>query len=338
MSGRFVGSLVAAAMAAVVVSLATVPVAGQVAGQGALADPATERDRNFKPIACPQISDFAAFHRCALEKMKAFSPRRTPDGKPDMNGKWNRSRGAMDIEELHGQYGGEGTSAIVPPSKSLVVDPANGRIPYQPWAAEIRRKIASFSSPTIDTVASPADKAYAFVSPSAMCFQLGSQRLGYSSDTYIIQQPDTIVFFKDRIHSHRIVPLDGRPHVGSNIRMWNGDPRGRWEGDTLVIDTTNSNDLTWFDHIGTFMTEGAHLVERLTFVDENTIHYEETITDAKVFTQPWKIVLAWQRSADKGVEKEIWYDDSRENCDIGLQRQFSLGLKPYPGFWAIAPK
>jgi hypothetical protein len=335
MSGRFVGSVVAAATVAVVVSLATARVTGQFRDRDPI--PGTiDPDRSMKPTACTEVSNPAVFHRCAVEKMKAFSPqRRTADGKPDMNGIWNPSRGAMDIEEIFGQYG-EGTNGNTPPMKSLVVDPVNGKIPYQPWALEVRRKIASYSSPTIDAKSDPADLPYAFISPSAMCFQLGPMRTGYSGSIQTVQQPDQFIFFHGRVHTHRIIPTDGRPHLGRNIKTWEGDSRGRWEGNTLVIDTTNMNGLSWFDHVGTFVTEDTHLIERLTYVDENTIHYEMAITDPKIFTQPWKIATAWQRSMSR--RNEEWFDDSRENCDIGLQGQLHLGMKPYPGFWAIAPK
>ena len=200
---------------------------------------------------------------------------------------------------------------------------------------EVRRKISSFSSPTKDQVADPADKAYAYVSPSAMCLQLGPEREAYSGGTTIVQRPRESVFFKGRIHTHRIIPMDGRPHLDGKIRNWNGDSRGHWEGETLVIDTTNLNGRTWFDHIGTFTSDEARLEERINFIDENTLHYEETITDPQVFTQPWTISLGWLRSP---AETDIWYDDSRENCHIGLERQFNLGLKPYPEYSAIAPK
>ena len=332
MSGRMC-SVLTAAMALAVVSMATAAPGGQ-GGEG----PKPQARGFAGGSVCPEANNPAVFHPCALEKLKTFTAkRRTPDGKPDMNGIWNPSRGAMDIEEITAQYGEHTPDGRSPRAKSLIVEPANGKIPYQPWAAEARRKISSFSSPTVGMVASPADKAYAFVSPSAMCFQIGPQRQAYSGPTHIVQQPDSIFFFKDRMHTHRVIPMGDRPHVGSAITLWNGDSRGRWEGETLVIDTTNLNGLTWFDHIATFTSPNVHLIERLTFIDDKTLHYEETVIDPQVFTQPWKIALALMRSPAQGDDAEISYDDSRENCDVGLPIQYNLGLKPYPGFLAIAP-
>jgi hypothetical protein len=333
---RYVPSTRIAAAAVSIALLGTAVASGQspspqtLGPRGSLSNP--------RASSCPEAGNPAVFYPCALEKVKTFkAQRRTSEGKPDMNGIWAPSRGAMDIEEITNQYGEFTPDGRSPRQKSLIVDPANGKIPYQPWAAEARRKISSFSSPAVNTKPSPDDKAYAFVSPSAMCFQIGPQRQAYSGPTQIVQQSDAIYFFKDRMHTHRIIPMDNRPHVGSRIRLWNGDSRGRWEGDTLVVETTNLNGLTWFDHIGTFMSENARLLERFTFIDPDNILYEETVTDPQVFTQPWKIVLALQRSPAAGSDAEITYDDSRENCDLGLHVQLRMGLKPFPGTSAIMP-
>jgi hypothetical protein len=83
----------------------------------------------------------------------------------------------------------------------------------------------------------------------------------------------------------------GRRHVGPNIKLWNGDSRGRWEGNTLVVETRNLNGYTWLDDAGDFYTDAAHLIERLTMVDRDTIHYQVTIDDPTVYTRPW--TMAW---------------------------------------------
>jgi hypothetical protein len=95
------------------------------------------------------------------------------------------------------------------------------------------------------------------------------------------------------IHETRIVPLDGRPHVSQNIRSWMGDPRGHWEGDTLVIETTNFNGKVGLTRNGnTLLTSpDLRLVERLTRVDANTIEYEATVEDPKTWTRTWKVAL-----------------------------------------------
>ena len=305
-------------------------------GMAAQSTSAVNEDPRFKnstSVACPKANIPQEFYKCGVEKVKTFSPkRRTADGKPDLSGVWNPTRGAMSIEEITGQYG-DGTSAAYAKVPTLIVDPPNGKIPYQPWAQEIRKKIAQFSSPENGQSVNEADrKEFAYISPSALCFQLGVQRHSYSAPTHNIQHPNQLVFFKDRNHTHRVIPLDGRPHLGSKIRTWTGDSRGHWEGNTLVIETTNNNGMTWMDHIGTFLTEDLKTIERIGFVDDDTLFFEETLIDPKIFTQNWKIAMAWTRSKDKPVDNELWYDDLREHCDIDLPIQIRQGMTPYPGF------
>src|SRR5947209_19805777 len=98
-----------------------------------------------------------------------------------------------------------------------------------------------------------------------------------------MQFPDHVVMFNEMIHDARIVPIEGRPHVAPSIRKWLGDSRGRWDGSTLVVDTTNFTDRTNFRG----SSENMHLVERFTRVDADTIRYEFTVDDPTTFTRPW---------------------------------------------------
>jgi len=102
--------------------------------------------------------------------------------------------------------------------------------------------------------------------------------------------------------ANRVIPLDGRPHVGPNVKLWMGDGRGRWEGNTLVVDTTNLNAKFRLSVVGDFFSDKAHVVERLTFIDANTMSYEATIDDPTVFTRPWTLRVATRR----GPDEEIW--------------------------------
>ena len=104
------------------------------------------------------------------------------------------------------------------------------------------------------------------------------------------------------IHEARIIPMDGRPHVGKTIRLWNGDSRGRWEGQTLVVETTNYSDKGWVASSaatgrvkGIPQTEALHVVERFTRTNADTLHYEVTVTDPNIYTQPWKVSLPLNR-------------------------------------------
>ena len=252
--------------------------------------------------------DSREFHRCALEKMKTFTPARTPDGRPDMSGMWLDTTVVENLEKT-----------------TVIVDPPDGRIPYRPSMAAQREKAVA-----------------QFVSPTGMCFPVGAPRYMYSPTGVgghrIIQQPNYVVFSMERLHHYRIVPLDGRPRLSQRVKLWMGDSRGRWEGNTLVIETANLNDLSWFEHHGTFMSDEARLEERLTFIDANTLHYQETVIDPRVFTRPWTIVQPLFRWNATGIAAHDLEDDTVEHCDIGLPHLFSLGFKPYPGLHAVAPK
>ena len=106
---------------------------------------------------------------------------------------------------------------------------------------------------------------------------------GYNNHYRIVQTPEHVVIELEMMHDARVIPLDGGPHAPAPIRRWLGDPRGHWEGDTLVVDTTNFTDKAPFK--GSF--EGLHLVERFTRVDANTINYEVTVDDPATWTKPW---------------------------------------------------
>ena len=169
---------------------------------------------------------------------------------------------------------------------SLVVDQADGRVPYTPEA----RKSAEAFAATINgdgTADSWEDRNL-----YERCITRGlpgAMMPGFYNYNYqILQTPGYVVLHVEMIHDARIIPLDGRPHLGPHIRQWLGDSRGRWEGNTLVVETTNFtgrvNDrgLTVFG-IG----ENGRLVERFTRADADTIDYQFTVSDAAAFTKPW---------------------------------------------------
>ena len=256
---------------------------------------------------CP-TKDPAVFHKCATERMKTFSPPRTPDGKPDMQGIWSRTHFAQDIEE-HPDV------IEVDAEKSMIVDPPDGKIPYLPWAAAQRKE--NFAK---------------YISPPTFCFPSGIRYIHFG-DTQILQDPGAVVFMQERVHDYRVIPTDGRPHVGRDMKLWKGDSIGRWEGNTLVVDVTNFNGLTWFDHAANFATDAIHITERFTMVDANTIHYEATIEDPAVYTRPWKMSMALKREREKGFEfmEEACHEGIRD-----LPQFYRQGFRRYPG--VVPPK
>jgi hypothetical protein len=112
----------------------------------------------------------------------------------------------------------------------------------------------------------------------------------YGNGTHIVQSPGYVAILHEMVHEARIIPLDGRPHAGSNIRTYMGDSRGRWEGNTLVVETTNIiPDTTGFG--GTTMSDTARLVERFTRVAADTLKYEITVNDPETYTKPFTVAV-----------------------------------------------
>jgi len=119
----------------------------------------------------------------------------------------------------------------------------------------------------------------------------------------ILQPPGSVVLLYEAFHSYRIIPLEARPHIPDAIRLFEGDSRGHWEGDTLVVDVTNQNEGTWFDMAGNFHSDLLHVIERYTPVDDNTINYEATLEDPKVFTRPFKIAFSLGRNTEADYQQ-----------------------------------
>lgn len=120
----------------------------------------------------------------------------------------------------------------------------------------------------------------------------------YNNNMEIVQQPGTIAILNEMYHDVRLIPMDGRPHIPQNIRQWRGDSRGHWEGDTLVIDTTNFTSKTAFRG----SSENLHVVERFTRTGPDTILYEFTVDDPSTWTEPWTAQLVMGPAAGEIYE------------------------------------
>jgi len=174
---------------------------------------------------------------------------------------------------------------------SLIVDPPDGKIPPQTAGARDRLAARRAAARTHG----PAD-SYENRSLFERCLTRGlpEQLLPgpYNNNLQIVQTPQYIVLMTEMIHEARIVPMDGRPHAPGAIRSWTGDPRGRWDGDTLVVDSTNFSDRTIFRGAG----ENLHLVERFTRLDADTLEYRFTVEDPTTWTRPWTVAYPMTRS------------------------------------------
>ena len=290
--------------------VATIIALAAVAATASLTPPPAAAQTWVTESTCSENTP-AVFHRCALEAAKAFDPPRTPEGRPDMGGIWVLPDGKAgvvyeDIEEhprTPDDFGGPST----------IVDPLDGKVPMQAWA-DARR----------------VENAQRYIHHNAACFLSGAPETMYGTGTFqFLQTADHFVILADVTHAYRGIPLDGRAHVGENIRLWNGDSSGHWEGNTLVIETTNQNGKPWLDQRGRFYTEEAHVVERLTLIDPNTIHYQATIDDPNVYTQPFTIAFSYRRSTEEGYE--MLAEACYENNLVLMELYRSLGYGVYPG-------
>ena len=173
---------------------------------------------------------------------------------------------------------------------SLIVDPPDGRLPPLTAEAE-RRQAARLERRRDHAFDSWADRP---LQERCMTYQrVPPVPSGYSNSYHIFQTPGQVVILNEMIHDVRVVPLDGRPPIDGRIRQWNGDGRGRWEGDTLVVETTlYRNDTTWRGFPG---TGDLRAVERFTRLDDDTIDYRYTIHDEATYTRPFTVELPLTR-------------------------------------------
>jgi hypothetical protein len=187
---------------------------------------------------------------------------------------------------------------------SRVVDPPDGQIPYQPWARIKQQYIQA-------NIKNPVKPE--FIDTQARCLPGGPIRATFWHTVHILQYPGYVLFEYEGSHPFRIVPLDGRPHAASDVKLWMGDSRGHWEGNTLVVDVTSYNGKSRLSNVGDFTSDKAHIVERYTFIDNKTLKYQATIDDPSVYTRPWTMESPFHR----GHARERNYEQWEEACHEG---------------------
>jgi hypothetical protein len=184
-----------------------------------------------------------------------------------------------------------GTKAVSTRRTSLVVDPPDGKIP--PLTEAAKRRAEERRAYVRDH---PYD-SWLDLGPSNRCivgFNAGPPLSpgGYNQNMQVVQTKDYVGLLTEMVHTTRVVPLDGRPHLNQSVHQWSGDARGHWEGDTLVIETTNFNaERGWRGS-----SQQMKLVERLTRVDADTLEYKYTVTDPETWTKPWTAAIPLRRS------------------------------------------
>ena len=191
-----------------------------------------------------------------------------------------------------------GTRVVSSRQTSLVVDPPDGRVPLRQEAEKIRDEADLQNADSVE-----------FMSPWDRCITRGVPGgffpAGYNNGYQILQTPGYVVILYEMIHAARVIPIGGRSHLPSTLRSWDGDSIGRWEGNTLVVDVTNYNGKGWIATNaaagrikGIPQSDALHVVERFTRADAETIHYEVTIDDPKVYDRPWKVAIPLERQDD----------------------------------------
>jgi hypothetical protein len=190
-----------------------------------------------------------------------------------------------------------GTRTVKTLRTSIITDPPDGRIPaLTPAAADVkRRRLEGIKNPASARDTGLQDQCLAFVTAGPPMLPYS-----YNSNYRIMQTKDVFVVHSEMIHDTRIIHLDGRPHLPPTIRLWQGDSIGHWEGNTLVVDTTNFNDGGGFygDAGGNFgWDRNLHGIERFSLLDNDTLLYQFEIDNPTAFTQPWKGELTMTRSS-----------------------------------------
>lgn len=195
---------------------------------------------------------------------------------------------AEDVELAYNQFWwdrGNSTNRT-----SLIKDPPDGRLPLTP---EGRAQRAAQNKRGFDTW---ADRS---LSERCIVYRpVPVRSTGYNNNNVIVQAPGYVAMYQEQIHETRIIALDGRPHVGARIRPWLGDSRGRWEGNALVVETTNFNVKNVYEG----STGNRRVVERFTPVDAKTISYEFTVTDPAAYSRPWTGTMPWRKVTDEVFE------------------------------------
>ena len=236
-------------------------------------------------MATPESTPAAGQTPTAVSR--AYTPPRTQHGQPDLQGVWQVvNTAAWDIQDHAAQPFPGLPARFGTPAGQGVVE--GNEIPYQPWA--LAQKEENYENRLT------AD-------PEAECYLPGVPRIMYMPYPFqVFQFSDRVVILFEYLHATREIYTDGSSHLGMPAEFWQGDSRGRWEGNTLVVDVTHFNDRTWFDRAGNFHSDALHVVEHYTRTGPDHMLYEATIEDPKVFTRPWKMSMLFYRRQETNIQ------------------------------------
>jgi hypothetical protein len=225
------------------------------------------------------------------EEARAYVHERLIEGSADL--RIDEDRASGNVGSYNDAWMDRGNDIVPTRRTSLVIEPEHGRIPpFTPAAQrEHERNLAYAKEHPADT---PADR---YLTERCIVFGGGAAPMfpePYNNNYYIVQTPDYVTIMAELNHEVRIIPIDGREHFPESVRQWVGDSRGRWEGDTLVVETTNQRPNRHFygvQMLDSVMSEEFRVVERFTRTAPDQIRYRATVHDTAVFTEPWTVEI-----------------------------------------------
>ena len=270
----------------------------------------------------------------ASGQAKKWTPPRTADGQPDISGFWTYATltplerpaelagkatltpqeaaefakqtvdrvstdrrdggGAADVGRSYNEFWRDRGSVVKTMRTSLIVDPPDGKVPALTPDGQ-KREAARAEFARLHPADGPENR-----NTWERCLGRGLPLVpsSYNNNFQIVQTPGYVVIVLEMVHDARVIPLDGSPHLPSNVRSWLGDSRGHWEGNTLVVDVTNFIEGANFRG----SDKNLHLIERFTRVDAETLQYEFTVDDPTTFTKPWTASIPAIATSDKIYE------------------------------------
>jgi len=203
-----------------------------------------------------------------------FTPPRLADGHPNFGGIWMAASlsAAFNVEEHGASYG-------TPAGPSVIVDPPGGKLPYLPG---MRERAAD-------------NDQHRERDPVGQCHMHGVPRVMFPPfPLEILQDGNYVLILAETEHGVRIIPTDGRPFL-KDYSAWNGDSRGHWDGDTLVVEVRGLNGRGWLDQAGNFMGAGAHVVEQFRLTGKDTLDYQATVENPAIFSRPFTLRVPLRR-------------------------------------------
>jgi len=292
MGHRGIASQGALIVAVLVAALAPAHVAGQSA-----APAADGWTASMTPWGDPDLQGIWNFGTITpLERPDEYGDREflTPEeiarlnAQSDSRADVRPANAVRDVELAYNQVWWDMGSAIG--RTSLIVDPPNGKLP--PYTPEGRKRLEALGDGLGGERGYDSWESRSLSERCLVYRPVPVRSSGYNNNNQIVQTPGYVAMLQEQIHEVRIIPLDGRPHLGDGIRQWLGDSRGHWEGKTLVVETTNFNHKTNYQAAG----GNRRVVERFTRVDADTLRYEFTVTDPTTWARSWTGEVPWQKT------------------------------------------